>query len=143
MKIYFWSVGKVHESYVKEGVELFTKRVSHYYPVEWNIIPVPKNSAMLGEADLRKREGEMILDFLHQDDHLILLDEHGKMLSSPELAEVIIKIGNSAKKKLVFLIGGRAEDDQVLEDAAGQTALLLDRRRIAVEPLPPVRAKSL
>ena len=106
MKIQFWSVGKSHESYIKEGVDIFTKRISNYYPVEWNIIPVPKNSAMLGEADLRKREGEMILDFLHQDDHLILLDEHGKMLSSPELAEVIIKIGNSAKKKLVFLIGG-------------------------------------
>ena len=37
MKIYFWSVGKAHESYVKEGIEIFTKRISHYYPVEWKI----------------------------------------------------------------------------------------------------------
>ncbi len=106
MKIQFWSIGKAHESYIKEGVEMFTRRISNYYPVEWNIIPVPKNSAMLSEADLRKREGEMILDFLHQDDHLVLLDERGKMLSSPELAETITRVANSGKKKLIFLVGG-------------------------------------
>lgn len=118
MKIQFWTIGKAHESYIKEGVEMFTKRITNYFPVEWNIIPVPKNSAMLSEADLRKREGEMILDFLHQDDHLILLDERGKMLSSPELAEVITRAGNSGKKKLVFLIGGAFGVSDAVKDRA-------------------------
>ena len=35
MKFQFWSIGKAHEAYVKTGVEDFTKRISHYYPVEW------------------------------------------------------------------------------------------------------------
>ena len=65
MKFQFWAIGKNHELYVKDGVELFTKRISNYYPVEWNILPSPKNAAMLSEADLKKKEGEMIIGFLH------------------------------------------------------------------------------
>ena len=47
MKIHFWSVGKSHESFVKEGIELFSKRISHYFPVEWNLIPMPKNAGIM------------------------------------------------------------------------------------------------
>ena len=34
MKISFWSIGKANETYVKEGVEEFTRRISRYYKVE-------------------------------------------------------------------------------------------------------------
>ena len=106
MKLHFWSVGKVHESYVKEGVELFTKRITHYYPVEWNIIPMPKNSSMLSEMDLKKREGETILNFLKQKDHLVLLEEKGQQLKTEELAGLIQARSNESVKNLIFLIGG-------------------------------------
>ena len=106
MKLHFWSVGKPHESHVKEGVELFTKRISHYYPVEWNIIPMPKNSAMLSEMDLKEKEGETILGFLRKEDYLVLLDERGKLIGSEELSKFILTRANESVKNLVFLIGG-------------------------------------
>ncbi len=106
MKLQFWSVGKTHEPYVKEGVEMFTKRITHYYPVEWHIIPMPKNTAMLSEMDLKKKEGETILNFLQKDDYLVLLDERGKQLKSEELAKFMEQRANESTKKMVFLIGG-------------------------------------
>ena len=106
MKLHFWSVGKPHESHVKEGVELFTKRISHYYPVEWNIIPMPKNSAMLSEMYLKQKEGETILGFLRKEDYLILLDERGKLIGSEELSKFILTRANESVRNLVFLIGG-------------------------------------
>jgi 23S rRNA (pseudouridine1915-N3)-methyltransferase len=106
MKLQFWSVGKAHEAYVKEGVELFTKRISHYHSVEWHIIPVPKNTAMLSEPDLKKKEGETILGFLQKEDYLVLLDERGKQMKSEELANFIQQVANNSTKKMVFLIGG-------------------------------------
>ena len=106
MKLQFWSIGKAHEAYVKEGVELFTKRISHYYPVEWNIIPIPKNSATLSDSDLKKKEGEVILGALQKDDYLVLLDERGKLVKSEELAGYIQQRANDGTKKMVFLIGG-------------------------------------
>ena len=106
MKIQFWSVGKAHESYVKEGIDAFTKRIANYYPVQWNLLPVLKNTAMLSAMDLKKKEGEMILDMLKKEDYLILLDERGKSLSSEGLASFIQQRANDSEKNLVFLIGG-------------------------------------
>ena len=106
MKFQFWSVGKNHEPYVKEGIELFTKRISNYYPVEWNIIPMPKNAASLSETDLKKKEGEIIIALLQKEDYLVLLEETGKMLGSEDLANFIQQRANESTKNIVFLIGG-------------------------------------
>ena len=114
MKIHFWSVGKAHEAYVKTGVEEFTKRVSNYYPVEWSIIPVPKNAGTLSEVDLKKKEGEIILDWLQKDDYLVALDERGKQLGSEGLADFIMKRTNESVKNVVFLIGGAYGIDEAV-----------------------------
>ena len=106
MKFQFWSVGKNHEPYVKEGIELFTKRISNYYPVEWHIIPMPKNAASLSETDLKKKEGEIITGLLQKDDYLVLLEETGKMMGSEDLANFIQQRANGSTKSIVFLIGG-------------------------------------
>lgn len=106
MKLQFWSVGKSHESYIKEGVELFTKRISNYFPVEWKILPSPKNAATLSEAELKEKEGELILSQLKKDDYVILLDERGKQFSSEELASFLQQRANESQKNIIFLIGG-------------------------------------
>jgi 23S rRNA (pseudouridine1915-N3)-methyltransferase len=106
MKLQFWSIGKAHESYVKEGVELFTKRITNYYPVEWNILSMPKNAATLSATDLKKKEGELVLQALQKDDYLVLLDERGKQLKSEGLAQMIQSRANESVKNIIFLIGG-------------------------------------
>ncbi len=118
MKLQFWSIGKNNDPYVKNGIEEFTNRISKYYKVEWTIIPMPKNSGMMSEMDLKKKEGEIILDWLNKDDYLIALDEKGKQMSSEELAGFIQKRVNESEKKIVFLIGGAfGLDEAVLKRA--------------------------
>ena len=106
MKIQLWSVGKPHEAYIKAGVEDFTKRINNYFPAGWNIIPPPKNAAHLSEIELKKAEATIILTQLQKDDYLVLLDERGKISSSPELAQWIQNRANDSVKRIVFLIGG-------------------------------------
>lgn len=106
MKIHFWSIGKNHEPYIKAGVEEFTNRISKYFKVQWTIIPVPKNAAMMSEMDLKEKEAALVLDLLEKDDYLIALDERGKQISSEGLATFIQKRTNESTKNLVFLIGG-------------------------------------
>lgn len=106
MKLQFWSAGKAHESYVKEGVELFTKRICHYYAADWHIIAPTKNAGSLSSEDLKKKEGETILNILQKDDFLVLLDERGKNISSEQLATLLQQQANNSIKKMVFLIGG-------------------------------------
>lgn len=118
MKIYFWSIGKMHDSYVKEGIGEFTKRIAKYFPVEWTIIPVPKNAGMLSEMDLKKKEGEIVLQWLRPDDYLIALDEHGKQFTSEDLSVFLQKRATASTKSLVFVIGGAfGLDEAILKKA--------------------------
>lgn len=118
MKLHLWSIGKNHEPYVKDGIDEFTQRISNYYPVQWNIIPVPKNAGMLSEMDLRKKEGELVLQWLQRDDYLVTLDSRGKQLTSEELALFMQSRANESIKNLVFLIGGAyGIDDTILKRA--------------------------
>ena len=118
MKLHIWSVGKSNETYVKTGVDHFSGRIRHYFPLEWTIIPVLKNSAALQEADLRRKEGEVLLGMLKKDDYLVALDERGKQLASEQVAGVIQTAATASVKNLVFLIGGAyGLDPSVLQRA--------------------------
>jgi 23S rRNA (pseudouridine1915-N3)-methyltransferase len=118
MKIQLLSIGKDHEPYVKPGVEDFTRRISRYYPVEWSLIPTPKNAATLSQPDLKKKEAEIILGLLAKDDFLIALDERGKQMTSEGLAAFLQTRANDSTKKLVFLIGGvYGLDESILKRA--------------------------
>ena len=112
MKISFWSIGKANEAYIKQGVDEFTQRISRYFKVSWEIIPVPKNAGMMSEMDLKKKEGDMILEWLQKDDYLIALDEKGKQMGSEKLAKFIQARANESTRNIVFLIGGAFGIDQ-------------------------------
>ena len=114
MKIHFWTIGKNNETYIKLGVEDFTNRISKYYPVEWTIIPLPKNAGTMGEADLKRKEGEIVLGWLKKDDYLVALDEKGKQFNSVSLADFILKRSNESVRNLVFLIGGAFGLDELV-----------------------------
>ena len=118
MKISLWSIGKPNDSYVKEGITEFTKRISKYFPVDWTIIPVPKNAGMLSEMDLKKKEGEIILQWLKPGDYLVALDEHGQQFSSEGLSAFIQQRASASTKTLVFLIGGAFGLDEKILKAA-------------------------
>jgi 23S rRNA (pseudouridine1915-N3)-methyltransferase len=121
MKLQLWSIGKNHESYVKEGIDDFTHRLSKYYPAKWTIIPTPKNAGMLSEMDLKKREGETLMEWLKKDDYLVLLDERGKSLTSEDLAIFLQTRALESMKNLVFLIGGAYGVDEAIFKRANFT----------------------
>jgi 23S rRNA (pseudouridine1915-N3)-methyltransferase len=106
MKIILWSVGGKHESYIKEGLEDFTQRINRYYPCEWKIVAPPKNAAVMSEENQKETESKTLLDAFDPIDYLVLLDERGKMISSPKLADIIGERAINGAKKIHFVIGG-------------------------------------
>ena len=123
MKLSIFSVGKTHDSYIKEGVEQFTKRVTHYYPIEWQLITPSK---LTDAIQIKKAEATSILKALTTTDVLILLDEKGKMLSSPDLANLIQQKANQSAQRIVFLIGGAYGVDDELKKLANFTWSISD-----------------
>ena len=118
MKLSILSVGKSHDAYIKEGVELFTKRIGHYYPIDWQLI-VP--SKLTEPSQIKKAEAASILKALSATDVLVLLDEKGKMLSSPGLANLIQQKANQSAQRIVFLIGGAYGVDDEIKSRASFT----------------------
>jgi len=114
MKIQFWTFGKNHDSYIKEGVEDFTSRISNYYKVNWNIITVPKYKGALSGAALKRKEAEIILTSLKKEDYLIVLDEKGTPLTSAGLSIFIGNRANESHKQLIFLIGSAYGIDEII-----------------------------
>ena len=121
MKIQFWSMGKTNEAYVISGIEEFTKRINNYFTADWLIISPPKNAAKLSEIELKKAEAVIILNQTQKVDFLILLDERGKQISSPELAQWIQQRANVSTKRIIFLIGGAFGIDKTVTQRADLT----------------------
>jgi 23S rRNA (pseudouridine1915-N3)-methyltransferase len=113
MKIEFWSVGKAHEPFVKEGIELYTKRITNYFPASWTIIAPPKVTT-LSETEQKEREGASIRQSLKEGDYLVALDEGGKTMTSEALGTFIEQRAGSRVKRIVFLIGGAYGLDKTL-----------------------------
>ena len=106
MKIYFWTIGKAHESFVKEGVEMFTKRIANYYSVEWTIIPNLKNGGNMEPSIQKLKEGENLISLISKDDYVVLLDERGKSFTSEAFSKFLEQRAVESTKNLVFIIGG-------------------------------------
>lgn len=106
MKLVLWTIGGKNEPFVKEGIEMFTRRIGNYFPCEWKIVSPPKNAASMEENAQRDAESRMLLDAIEPSDYLVLLDERGKMLDSPGLAGLLEERALNGAKRVHFLIGG-------------------------------------
>lgn len=117
MKILFVSVGKAHEPFLKEGIEMYTKRITNYFPVSWTIIAPPKN-ASLSESEQKEKEGSSIRQLLKEGDYVVALDEGGASFTSEALSQFIQQRATGSVKRVVFLIGGAYGLDEMILNAA-------------------------
>lgn len=106
MQIQFISIGKKNESFVAEGIDLFTKRINFYYKCDWKIIAPLKNAANLNTTEAKEEEGKLLLNILQKDDYVVLLDESGKNIKSEGLAALLQQSADAGRKNLIFIIGG-------------------------------------
>lgn len=106
MKITLLVIGKTDTSYLREGIELYMKRLKHYVQFEMLVIPDIKQSKNLTEELQKNREGEQILAKLASGRELHLFDEKGKSYSSVEFAGFLQQKMLGSVKELIFVIGG-------------------------------------
>lgn len=124
MKVELWAIGKTNERYLEEGMALYEKRLKHYLPFQWTVLPDIKGAGNLSAQQLKAKEGESILSKLKDDDLLILLDERGRSFSSEGFATYLDKKLQQSQRRLVFLIGGAyGFSDALYERAKDQLSL--------------------
>ena len=103
-KIGFIWVGKLKESFSKDGCALYWKKLSRFIKLEESM--VKDGPSKLPNAERNKKEGEGILSKVKKGDVLIIMDEHGDRLTSRELAKRVQKWADAPNQRPVFVIGG-------------------------------------
>jgi 23S rRNA (pseudouridine1915-N3)-methyltransferase len=106
MNITLIQVGKTDASYLREGVELYLKRINHYTKFDIVTIPDIRNARKLTREQHRAEEGRLILAQLQESDAVVLLDEAGNEYTSAEMAAWLQKRMNAGLRRLCFVIGG-------------------------------------
>ncbi|MDE7460527.1 MAG: 23S rRNA (pseudouridine(1915)-N(3))-methyltransferase RlmH [Paramuribaculum sp.] len=106
MKIIIMAVGRTATDYLRTATDDYVRRASRYMPVEFVIIPDIKTSRTLDEGVQKEREGAKIIEGLQPGDRVVLLDEHGRQMTSREFAGFIEKSAVVGLKRIVFVIGG-------------------------------------
>lgn len=100
-------VGKTVGAWLESGIREYTGRLEHYVRFSMNVIPELKNAKNLREEQIKTAEGELILNKISAGDHVVLLDENGKLPEgSVAFADWLQGIMNRGTRKLVFVIGG-------------------------------------
>ena len=99
-------LGKTDQPPLIELIDHYTKRLTHY--TKFSMMPLDdiKNSKNLNKTEQKNREGKALLKQIKAGDHVVLLDEKGKLYSSIDFSQWLNKQQLSGKKRLVFVIGG-------------------------------------
>ena len=105
MRICLLTVGKTDSGWVREGLETYTSRLKRQVPFILKEIPDLRNASSLPKAQIKEKEGDMILANITPKDHVILLDEKGMEYTSAGFAKEIERLMASGKN-IVFVIGG-------------------------------------
>lgn len=109
MSIAVIAVGKLREKPYREMADEYLKRLSRLgrvEEIELNDLPEPAVTSEAIEEQIRRKEGEAILQKLKPGDHVIAMTIPGKQHSSPELAEMLERHRLRGVSRTVFIIGG-------------------------------------
>lgn len=101
-------IGKIKEQYLKDAIDEYKKRLGKYCMLNIVELPdekIPNNASEKECLLVKEKEGDLILNNLKKDSHIICLDLKGKQFTSEEFADKIenISINNS---NITFIIGG-------------------------------------
>ena len=109
MKISIVCAGKLKETYLRDGIAEYEKRLRPYVDVQIREIAeerMKEHPSAAEKAGVLRREGERLLAQVPKDAYLIVLDVGGTAYSSEELAAKIDRLAVTGESHIAFLIGG-------------------------------------
>ena len=109
MIITILSVGKSKEKYWNDAIAEYAKRLSRYCKLELVEVAdekTPDGASEKLEEQIKRKEGQRVLDKIPADAYVLALAIEGKMPDSVGLSRKLERLGIEGKSHLVFVIGG-------------------------------------
>ena len=113
------AVNPIKKKYWLEARAELVKHMSKYTQVE--VIEIPESTKLTPDKS-REVNSQKILNRLNPSDYVVVLDEHGKELTSTQLAEQLPRW--SERSRPVFVIGGSHGLSKSVKERANYTLAL-------------------
>lgn len=99
------AVGKIKSNSLNALINDYLKKISSYHKIE--LIEVKDEAIVANDSNeaILDKEANRVLKQIKDDEYVIVLDLHGEMISSEELASKMDKLFVSYSK-ITFVIGG-------------------------------------
>ncbi len=105
MKFVLLTVETKKELWATESQDLYANKIKKFIDFEMKKIKSPSLERP-NQNEKKQKESKEMLDFLNQNDYVVLLDVEGEELDSKTVSRSLVKIIESAKKRCVFIVGG-------------------------------------
>lgn len=106
MKITLMVVGKTTSANLKSGIDEYARRINRYFPFDIVELPDVKTSRKLTEDKQKEAEGALMLGKIQPGDFVVLLDEHGREMTSREFAADLERKAVNLPRQLFYIVGG-------------------------------------
>lgn len=109
MKISILCVGKIKESFYRQAIDEYAKRLSKYCKFEVVEVVDEKtpDTASAAQVDqIKEKEANRLLEKIKEDAYVFTLEIKGKRFTSESFSECIDKITIQGNSHLIFIIGG-------------------------------------
>ena len=102
-------IGKIKESFFRDSIDEYSKRLSKYCTLNITELPdekIPNNASEKESLLIKEKEGQNILNNIKKDSYIICLDLKGRQFTSEEFANKIQNISLNSNSSITFVIGG-------------------------------------
>lgn len=109
MNITILAVGKIRESFYREALSEYQKRLGRYCRLEILEVadePVPEKASLAQEQQIKEKEAQRILKRLRENSYVITLEITGKKYDSERFAKKLEDLALAGRSQLVFVVGG-------------------------------------
>lgn len=106
MKLRIIVVGRDRNDPIVQAAGEYVERIRRYFPIEVVEVKEEPLRKTTPHDRVKRAEAERIQKALREGEHLILLDERGKQLSSEEVAQRIDRLARDGISAVAFVIGG-------------------------------------
>ncbi len=124
MNITILAVGKIKESFYRDAISEYSKRLSRYCTlkiIETADEKTPDNASPSLVDQIKEREGNRLLERIRPGSHVVALAIKGKKMTSEQLADHIERLTVQGTSDICFVIGGSLGlSDRVLARADEQ-----------------------
>ena len=108
LNIQILCVGKIKETYLKDAIKEYSKRLSRYCKLSILELPDEKIPDKLNDSisnEIKNKESTNIMNHIKKDSYIICLDLTGKEYTSEEFSEKIDNLSLQTSN-ITFIIGG-------------------------------------